>query len=79
MKISDIAGKKIAVWGIGAEGKEALNYIKSHGLAGDIVLLNDTVCDKPAGFEDCPLYTGDEIEQGCEAADVIIRSPGVSI
>lgn len=79
MKISDITGKKIAVWGMGSEGKEALNYIKSHGLAGEIVLLNDTICDKPAGFEDCPLYTGDEIEQGCETAEVIIRSPGVSI
>lgn len=79
MKISDIAGKKIAVWGMGAEGKEALNYIKSHGLAGGIILLNDTVCDKPAGFEDCRLYCGDEIEQGCEEADIIIRSPGVSI
>lgn len=79
MKISDVAGKKIAVWGMGAEGKDALNYLKNHKIAERFVLLNDTACDKPEGFEDCPLYIGDEIEKGCEEADVIIRSPGVSI
>lgn len=79
MKISDVAGKKIAVWGMGAEGKDALNYLKNHKIAERFVLLNDTACDKPMGFEDVPLYVGDEIEKGCGEADVIIRSPGVSI
>nr|QIM10368.1 UDP-N-acetylmuramoylalanine--D-glutamate ligase [uncultured Alphaproteobacteria bacterium] len=79
MKISEIAGKKIAVWGMGAEGKDALSYLRNHGIAKQFILLNDTVCEKPAGFENCPLFTGDEIEVGCAEAEVIIRSPGVSI
>ncbi len=79
MKISDLLGKKIAVWGLGAEGKDILNYLKSHDVTQDFILINDTLCDKPEGFAGCDLYCEQRVAEGCDKADVIIRSPGVSI
>ena len=30
MKINDLLNKKVLVWGLGAEGKEILNYLSLH-------------------------------------------------
>ncbi len=79
MKISDLKDKKIAVWGMGAEGKDIVQYLAKHNITEDFVLINDTECDKPADFENYPLYFGSDVGKACEAADIIVRSPGVSI
>lgn len=79
MRIADLKGKTVAVWGMGREGKEILNYLLSHGVTDKFVLLNDTVCEKPSGFEKCKMYSGHKLDAGCAEADVIVRSPGVSV
>lgn len=79
MKISDLHGKIVAVWGLGTEGRDALRYLRNHGIANNFVLINDTDCQKPDDFVDCELYTGCDVTEGCDKAEVIIRSPGVSI
>jgi UDP-N-acetylmuramoylalanine--D-glutamate ligase len=79
MKINDLLNKKVLVWGLGAEGKEILNYLSLHKITNDIVMVNDTLCDKLQGFEEYPLFIGSDINQALENADIIIRSPGVSI
>lgn len=79
MKISDLKDKTVAVWGMGKEGKEILNYLALHKVTNKFILLNDTQCEKPEGFEKYKLYSGNKLDAGCEEADVIIRSPGVSV
>ena len=79
MKISNLYNKKVAVWGLGAEGKEITNYLLSHKVTDNIVMVNDTICEKPSEFEKYPLFTGEEIAPVLDDVDIIIRSPGVSI
>lgn len=79
MKISDLVNKVVAVWGMGAEGKDILRYLAAHKITDKFILINDTACDKPTGFEQYPLYCGADIDTALDKAGVIIRSPGVSI
>ncbi len=79
MKIKDLSGKTIAVWGLGTEGKDVLGYLKSHNITKNFILINDVPCDKPRGFEACELYCENRVAEGVDKADVVIRSPGVSI
>ena len=79
MKISDLQNKKVAIWGLGSEGVDILHYLSSHGIVKDFVFINDTECELPAGFEHFPLFFGANVGAGCAEAEIIIRSPGVSI
>ncbi len=79
MRINDLRNKKIAVWGLGAEGQQAVKYLSAHGIAGQIILFNDTEIEKPEGCRDFDLVCGDRIAAALDRAEVIIRSPGVSI
>ena len=51
MRINDLRNKKIAVWGLGAEGQQAVKYLSTHGIAGQIILFNDTEIEKPEGCQ----------------------------
>lgn len=79
MRIADLKDKTIAVWGMGKEGKEILNYLSGHKITNKFILLNDTACEKPSGFESCKMYSGNKLGDGCAKADVVVRSPGVSV
>ena len=41
MRISDLKGKKIAVWGLGTEGVQAVRYLTAKEITDKIVLFND--------------------------------------
>ena len=47
MRISDLKGKKIAVWGLGTEGVQAVRYLTAKEITDKIVLFNDTEAEKP--------------------------------
>ncbi len=79
MKIEDLKDKKIAVWGLGTEGQHIIRYIETHGITKQIILLNDTLIEKPDCCKAYDLYTGEQISQALDMVEVIIRSPGVSI
>lgn len=79
MKINDLKNKRIAVWGLGAEGQQIIRYLQAHKVTQKIVLFNDTLIEKPDCCKAYDLYVGEQIAQALEKAEVIIRSPGVSI
>lgn len=66
MLIKDLKKQNIAIWGMGAEGQAAKNYLEKHKITNNILLYNDN--DGPEKFAEI-----------LANADVIIRSPGVSI
>ena len=46
MRISELDGKAIAVWGLGREGTSVLNYLQKHGIGKEIrVFENDGEVD----------------------------------
>ena len=79
MIINDLKNKKIAVWGLGAEGKQIIAYLQKHALSDKIILLNDTEVEKTQGCAAYELFIGENIAKAFDNIDVIIRSPGVSI
>lgn len=66
MLISDLRDKKIAIWGMGAEGQSVKAYLEKHKLAAELYIYNDA-------------DGADKYNELLEKVDVIIRSPGVSI
>ncbi|WP_405106478.1 UDP-N-acetylmuramoyl-L-alanine--D-glutamate ligase [Micromonospora sp. NBC_01405] len=81
MRLSDLRGRAVAVWGAGREGRAAVTAIAAHGPAG-LVAVDDSAnflalpWDSPLA-EAAPLVTGDEGLARLAAADVVVRSPGV--
>lgn len=77
MRLGEVVGLRVAVWGAGREGREALRVL---GPVNDTCLVVDDVSD-PAAAElaasfGVSLAAATE-EQLCDV-DVIVRSPGVS-
>lgn len=61
MRISDLKGKKIAVWGLGTEGVQAVRYLTAKEITDKIVLFNDTEAEKPECCRPFELICGEKI------------------
>jgi UDP-N-acetylmuramoylalanine--D-glutamate ligase len=81
VRLSDLRGRTVAVWGTGREGRAAVTAIAAHGPAG-LVAVDDSAnflslpWDGPLA-EAAPLVTGEAGFDRLAAADVVVRSPGV--
>ncbi|MET7704537.1 UDP-N-acetylmuramoyl-L-alanine--D-glutamate ligase [Micromonospora sp. NPDC005413] len=81
MRLSDLRGRTVAVWGTGREGRAAVTAIAAHGPA-ELVAVDDSAnflslpWDGPLA-EAAPLVTGEAGFERLAAADVVVRSPGV--
>ncbi|MCW3819152.1 UDP-N-acetylmuramoyl-L-alanine--D-glutamate ligase [Micromonospora sp. DR5-3] len=81
MRLSDLRGRHVAVWGAGREGRAAVTAIAAHGPA-ELVVVDDsanflTLPWEGALAEAAPLVTGEAGFARLVAADVVVRSPGV--
>ena len=75
MKINDLENKKIAIWGLGVEGKATLEVLKKRFPNKDVVIIDDKNCPQEINKEGLNIFIMNQIQN----LDVIIRSPGVSI
>ena len=81
MRFSDLAGRRVGVWGAGREGLAAHSALREQDLAREVLIYTDeSVPDERrdafgagARFEHGPDGFG-----ALEACEVVIRSPGVS-
>ncbi|MGC4806025.1 UDP-N-acetylmuramoyl-L-alanine--D-glutamate ligase [Micromonospora sp. DT233] len=81
MRLSDLRGRSVAVWGTGREGRAAVTAVAAHGPA-DLVAVDDSANHLALAWEGplaeaAPLVTGAEGFARLAAADVVVRSPGV--
>ncbi|MFC0530747.1 UDP-N-acetylmuramoyl-L-alanine--D-glutamate ligase [Phytohabitans kaempferiae] len=81
MRLADLRGRSVAVWGSGREGVAAAAAISAHGPAR-LVAVDDTVNFLSLDWsesraKDVPLVTGEECHDALMGAEVIVRSPGV--
>ncbi|MEV0005908.1 UDP-N-acetylmuramoyl-L-alanine--D-glutamate ligase [Micromonospora sp. NPDC050980] len=81
MRLSDLRGRHVAVWGAGREGRAAVIAIAAHGPAA-LVAVDDSANFLSLPWEGplaaaAPLVTGEEGFARLAAADVVVRSPGV--
>ncbi|MFC4106288.1 UDP-N-acetylmuramoyl-L-alanine--D-glutamate ligase [Micromonospora zhanjiangensis] len=81
MRLSDLRGRSVAVWGTGREGRAAVTAVAAAGPAS-LVAVDDSAnflslpWDGPLAAA-APLYGGSEGFDQLAAADVVVRSPGV--
>ncbi|MEU5947722.1 UDP-N-acetylmuramoyl-L-alanine--D-glutamate ligase [Micromonospora sp. NPDC047465] len=81
MRLSDLRGRTVAVWGAGREGRAAVIAIAAHGPA-DLVAVDDSANFLSLPWEGplaeaAPLVTGEDGFARLAAAEVVVRSPGV--
>jgi UDP-N-acetylmuramoylalanine--D-glutamate ligase len=81
VRLSDLRGRHVAVWGAGREGRAAVTAIAAHGPA-DLVAVDDSANFLTLPWEGplaaaAPLVTGEDGFARLAAADVVVRSPGV--
>ncbi|MFY1703122.1 UDP-N-acetylmuramoyl-L-alanine--D-glutamate ligase [Micromonospora sp. WMMA1923] len=81
MRLSDLRGRTVAVWGTGREGRAAVTAVAAHAPA-DLVAVDDSANFLALPWEGelaeaAPVVTGEQGYARLAAADVVVRSPGV--
>lgn len=76
-----LAGRRVAIWGLGREGRAAIGFLRSR-LPGLPLILFDEAADAtpPPEVGDAACAFGDKrIARALADIDVIVKSPGVSL
>ena len=63
MRFSDLAGRRVGVWGLGREGRAVADAVRAHLPGTELMLVDEGAGDDPTALAAC---------------DVVVRSPGVS-
>jgi UDP-N-acetylmuramoyl-L-alanine---L-glutamate ligase len=84
MRFAELAGKRVAVWGFGREGRAALAALHAH-LPGQALTLfcgADEATNASAFFEgqgiDAAIHTQAPDAEALSAFDAVVKSPGIS-
>jgi UDP-N-acetylmuramoylalanine--D-glutamate ligase len=81
VRLADLHGRSVAVWGTGREGRAAVTAIAAHGPAR-LLAVDDSANFLSVPWEGelaacAPLAGGDHAQGALFAADVVVRSPGI--
>jgi UDP-N-acetylmuramoyl-L-alanine---L-glutamate ligase len=81
MRVADLGSRRIAVWGLGREGRAAIGFLRRHHPGLPLMLLDDAAdACPPDKYGDLTCAFGPErIARAVEEVDVIVKSPGVSL
>lgn len=72
MRLRDLAGRRVVIWGWGNEGRAARRVLEHHARPSSIVVVDDQ--DRASDDE---VLRGAEAQAAVAAAEVIVKSPGV--
>jgi UDP-N-acetylmuramoyl-L-alanine---L-glutamate ligase len=73
MHLSALENKRIAIWGMGREGKTTLSFLKKQFPNKDFIIINRDPVDTVQRF-----ISEDEMLRNLDQFDVVIKSPGIS-
>lgn len=78
MRLTDLRGRSVAVWGTDAEGRAAATAIAGHG-PSRLLAVDDSAAYPSIPWENeaAPLAGGDHAFPALAAAEVVVRSPAV--
>ena len=82
MRVADLGSQRVAIWGLGREGRAAIDFLHKVYPALPLVLLDDAVDGRaPQGVAANIEYVfgAERISRAIESVDVIVKSPGVSL
>ena len=81
MRAADLGAARVAIWGLGREGRAAIRFLRERHPSLPLLLLDDAEDAKaPPEFEgiDCA-FGAEAIARALGDIDVIVKSPGVSL
>src|SRR6266480_7838522 len=83
MRAADLGSRRVAVWGLGREGRAAIGFLRKHHPKLPLMLLDDNAGDRrpqdevAGGVEYA--FGADRIASAIEDVDIIVKSPGGSL
>ena len=77
LKLRDLAGRRVVVWGYGVEGRAAVRVLRAHAEPSSLAVV---VEPGSIGFsmDDVPILTGADADGALARAEIVVKSPGVS-
>ena len=81
MRAAELGSRRVAIWGLGREGRAALGFLRKHHPGLPLVLLDDSAEARvPHGYGNVKSAFGaQEIAKALKEIDVVVKSPGVSL
>jgi UDP-N-acetylmuramoylalanine--D-glutamate ligase len=81
MRVADLGSRRVAIWGIGREGRAAFGFLRKYYPALELTLLDDREEVRiPEGFDNViSAFGAEQIGKVLNEVDVVIKSPGVSL
>jgi len=82
MRVGELAGRRVAVWGVGREGQATIRFLRRRLPDLPLTVLDDAA-DPPQAAGLAPDLTRafgrDRIPAALDGVDVVVKSPGVSL
>ncbi len=80
LRVRDLAGQRVVVWGFGTEGRAAARLLRRHVAPSSlhVVVDGDVPRELPEDLADLAVLNGAEADRVIQQAQVIVKSPGVS-
>jgi UDP-N-acetylmuramoyl-L-alanine---L-glutamate ligase len=80
MRITDLAGKRVAIWGFGREGRAAIRVLRQRLPDLSLALYcGEAEADEAKGFDAAMhVYAHEPDTVALSAYDIVIKSPGIS-
>ncbi len=81
MRAAELGTARVAIWGLGREGRAAIRFLRAHHPKLPLLLLDDLEhAQAPSGFGgiDCAFGT-ERVARALDQIDVLVKSPGVSL
>lgn len=72
MRVDELRGKRIAIWGFAREGRAALRFLRERDPALSITVLDDTATE-------VDISGRSSIAAAINGFDVVVKSPGISL
>src|SRR5271166_3598331 len=81
MRVAELGSRRVAIWGLGREGRAALGFLRKHRPELPLVLLDDSTKARiPEEYGNVTSAFGaEEIANALNQVDVVVKSPGVSL
>ena len=81
MRVADLGSQRVAIWGLGREGRAAIGFLRAHHPALPLMLLDDRAeARMPEEYGNVTSALGsDAIANALKEIDVVVKSPGVSL
>src|SRR6267378_2186843 len=82
MRAADLGSRRVAIWGLGREGRAAIGFLRKHHPRLPLVLLDDTAevpVPEDYGSNVTFIFGAEGIANVLTEIDVVVKSPGVSL